>query len=158
MKLFAFTLAFGAGAALAQTSKLKVKDAWARMPLVPQNNSAIYMVLENPGTTARSVVSVSTPDADRAELHETKMEGGMMKMMPAKEIAVPAKGSVELKEGGYNIMLFAVKKTLKPGDPLNVVLTLNDGTKVPVAATVRAGDAGRGGMPSGSGSSMPGIK
>jgi len=146
----ALVLAVGASAALAQAPELTVKDAWARMPLAPQNNSAIYATLENPGATARSVVSVSTADADRAELHETSMEGGMMRMAPAKEMAVPAKGSAELKPGGYHIMLFGVKKAVQAGDQLNVTLKLSDGATVTVAATVRAADAG-----AGSGRSMP---
>ena len=141
-------------AAQAQAPALMVKNAWARVPLAPQNNSAVYMVLENPSTTARSIVAVTTEDATKAELHETRMGGGMMTMMPAKEVMVPAKGSVEFKPGGYHIMCFGVKKTVKAGDHLNLALKLSDGTTVPVVATVRAADAG---APQGE-HSMPGMK
>ena len=125
----------------AQVPELVVKNAWARIPLAPQNNSAVYMVLENPSTTARSVVSVTTVDADKAELHEMRMEGNMMTMMPVKEVVVPAKGSVELKSGGIHIMVFQVRKPVKAGDQLNLVLKLNDGASEPVVATVRSADA-----------------
>jgi periplasmic copper chaperone A len=125
---------------------LTPKNAWARTPLAPQNNTAVYVTLENPSTTPRTVVSVTTPDADKAELHEVRTEGGMMTMMPAKELAVPAKGSVELKPGGFHIMLFGLKKPVKPGDQVHLALQLKDGTSVPIAATVRAAD------------SMPGMK
>ena len=155
MRPVALVLAVSTSAALAQAPELMVKDAWARMPLAPQNNSAVYATLENPGATARSVVSVSTADAERAELHETRMEGGMMRMAPAKEMAVPARGSAELKPGGYHIMLFGVKKAVKAGDQFNVTLKLSDGATVAVSATVRAAEAG--GMPPGSGRSMPGM-
>ena len=154
----AFILLIGVSVANAQAPELMVKNAWARTPLAPQNNTAVYMVLENASATSRSVVSVTTQDAEKAELHEVRMEGGMMTMMPTKEIAVPAKGSVELKPGGFHIMLFALKKPVKAGDQVNVVLTLNDGATVPVAATVRAADANPSAAPSGSGRSMPGMK
>jgi copper(I)-binding protein len=69
----------------------------------------------------------------------------MMTMMPTKAIAVPAKGSVELRPGGLHVMLFGLKKPLQPGDQVNVVLKLSDGASVPVVATVRPADANRGG-------------
>ena len=151
-----FIVLMGASVANAQVPELTVKNAWARTPLAPQNNTAVYMVLENPSAMPRSVVSVTTQDAERAELHEVRMEGGMMTMMPTKEIAVPAKGNVELKPGGFHVMLFALKKPVKPGDQVNIVLTLNDGATVPVAATVRAPDANSNAAPSRGGGSMPG--
>lgn len=157
-KLLAAGLLACACAMHAQTPELTVKDAWARPPLAPQNNTAIYMILENPSATPRSVVSVSTDDADKAELHEMSTEGNMMRMAPVKEVAVPAKGSVEFKPGGFHIMLFGLKKTVKPGDRVNLVLTLNDGKSVPVMATVRALDANPSANPSGSGRPMPGMK
>jgi copper(I)-binding protein len=147
--------AMGALAAQAQAPELIVKNAWARMPLAPQNNSAVYMMLENPSTTTRSVVSVATADADKAELHEMRTEGSMMTMTPAKEVRVPAKGSVEFKPGGFHIMLFRVKKPVKAGDHLNLVLKLSDGASVPVVATVRPADDGP--ATPAAGHSMPGM-
>jgi copper(I)-binding protein len=157
LKFLAFIFLIGASVAGAQAPELTVKNAWARTPLAPQNNTAVYMVLENASSMPRSVVSVSTQDAERAELHEVRMEGGMMTMMPTKEIAVPAKGSVELKPGGFHVMLFTLKKPLKPGDQVNIVLKLSGGASVPVTATVRAPDASPNAAPSGGGRSMPGM-
>jgi copper(I)-binding protein len=128
-------------AARAQTPQLMVKNAWARTPLAPQNNTAVYLTLENPSGTSRSVVSITTPDAARAELHEARMQGSLMTMRSVKEITIPAKGHFELKPGGYHIMVFAVKKPVQPGGQIHLVLKLNDGASVPVAATVLAADA-----------------
>jgi periplasmic copper chaperone A len=154
----AFLLLMCASVAHAQAPELLVKDAWARPPLAPQNNTAVYMTLENQSSTSRSVVSVTTQDAGKAELHEVRREGGMMTMMPAKEITVPAKGSVEFKPGGFHIMLFGLQKPLKPGDQIHLVLTLKDGASVPVVATVRAADASPTAALSKGGHSMPGIR
>ena len=125
-------------AAHAQTPELIVKEAWARVPLAPQNNTAVYMMIDNPTATAKAIVAVSTPDADSSDLHEMRTEGKMMKMMPLKSLPVPAKGSVELKPGGFHIMCNDLKKTLKPGDTISLVLKLDDGKTIPVTATVRA--------------------
>jgi copper(I)-binding protein len=107
---------------------------------------------------SRSVVSVTTQDAEKAELHEVRMESGMMTMMPTKEITVPARGSVELKPGGLHVMFFGLKKPLQPGDQVSLVLKLNDGVSVPVAATVRARVANPPAASSEGGRSMPGTK
>ena len=144
----------------AQAPEVVVKDAWTRPPLPPQNNIAVFMTISNAGPTARSVVSVSTPDARKAELHEVRMEGKMMKMTPIKTLQVPANGSVELKPGSFHIMCFDLKRPLKPGDRVSMVLALGDGKKVPVAVTVRAAQDNSGGdFSMGShGSPMPGEK
>jgi len=144
----------------AQAPELVVKDAWTRPPLPPQNNIAVFMTISNAGPTARSVVSVSTPDARKAELHEVHMEGKMMKMTPIKTLQVPANGSVELKPGSFHIMCFGIKKSLKSGDAVSMVLTLDDGNKIPVAVTVRPAQESSGGDSSmdSHGSPMPGDR
>lgn len=139
----------GARAQMPQMSEVMVTDAWANPPLVPQNNMAVYLTIENPTDTARSVVSVSTDDAAGAELHQMQMNGKMMMMTPIPSLEVPAKGSVQLKPGGYHIMLTGVKKPLKPGDEMKIALKLDNGKSIPVTVKVRAADAspdGAGGM------------
>ncbi|HUO15131.1 MAG TPA: copper chaperone PCu(A)C [Verrucomicrobiae bacterium] len=136
-KLFAGVFVVFITIAYAQAPKVTVKNAWTRPPLPPQNNIAVFMTIDNPGPTARSVVSVSTPDAGKAELHEAQMEGNMMKMAPIKTLRIPPNGSVELKPGSFHIMCFGLKRPLKPGDTFSMVLTLDDGKKIPVAVSVR---------------------
>ena len=94
-------------------------------------------MLENAGTDKRAVLSAASDAAARVELHEMKMDGAMMRMSPVKQIDVPAKGTVELKPGGLHVMLFDLTKRPAAGDSVVVTLTLDDGSKVPVTATVR---------------------
>jgi copper(I)-binding protein len=93
--------------------------------------------VENSGAAARKIVSGKASVGDTLELHEMKREGGMMQMSPVREIAVPANGKVELRPGGLHLMLFGLKKPLVPGDTVRVELTLDDGSRVTVAAPVR---------------------
>ena len=153
--IFALATILGGAAAQTRPSELVVTNAWARQPLAPQNNSAVYLSLENTTSTPRAVVSVTAQVAEKAEMHETSMEGGLMKMTPVKEIVVPAKGKVEFTPGGYHIMLFGVKKPLKPGDVVNLTLKLDDHASIPVAATVRGNDAGANMPPSSGHGAMP---
>ena len=65
----------------------------------------------------------------------------MMRMSPVKQIEVPAHGKVELKPGGYHVMLFGLKKTPTAGDTVKLTLTFDDGSTASTMASVRQ-DAG----------------
>ena len=61
----------------------------------------------------------------------------MVMMRPVGEIVVPAGGKAELKPGGYHLMLFDLKRALRTGQSIPLVLTFRDAGKVSVTATVR---------------------
>jgi copper(I)-binding protein len=131
-------VALSAGRWLAgQTVPVVAHDAWAREPAPSRDVMALFVVLENRGSTTKAVVSAESEMADKVELHEMKMDGAMMRMSPVKQIEVPAGGKTELKPGGLHVMIFGLKRRPAVGDALAVTLTLDDGTKVPVVATVR---------------------
>jgi len=118
---------------------ITVTEAWVREPVPGRAVTAAYAVVDNPAKTEISIVSASSEVAVTAELHEMAVSGDMMKMQQVKEIKVPAAGRVELKPGGYHVMLFDLKKPLKEGDVVPLVLTTSGGAKVNVTAKVRKG-------------------
>ena len=124
LKLFALAAALAAmtTAAVAQTGQVKIENAWARATPAGASTAAIYLTVEAP--SADKLVSVSTPAAREADLHEMSMANGVMKMraLPGG-IDLPAGQKVTLKPGGMHIMLSALTGPLKEGD--NVPLTLN---------------------------------
>lgn len=135
MALAACAAAMPAPAA-AQTTVV-AQDAWMREPLPNRSESAIFVVLENTGTEARSVVSASTAIAEKTELHNMSMENGMMKMAPVKAIELKAKAKTELKPGSYHIMVFGLKEKPAAGATVPLTLTLDNGQTLAVTATVR---------------------
>lgn len=123
----ALLAALAATAAGAQTT---VKDAWVRGTVPQQQASGAFMQI----TSAQGgrLVAVSTPVAGVAEIHEMKMDGGVMKMAPvAGGLELPAGKPVELKPGGYHLMLMGLKQQLKGGETLPLTLTVEgqDGKK-----------------------------
>jgi hypothetical protein len=98
---------------------------------------AVYVTLTNTGSQADALVSASTDTARAVELHEVQNEGGVMKMRPVKSIQVPAGGKVELKPGGYHLMLLDLKHDLKPGETVPVTLKFEHGAEVRIDAAVR---------------------
>ena len=78
---------------------------------------AVFMLLENTGGEADRLMGGQTDVAKVVEIHETVMEGEVMKMqMLSDGLEVPAKGEVLLKPGSYHVMLIGMKQDLKVGD------------------------------------------
>ena len=126
-----------AGAASAQTA---VKDAWVRGTVAQQKASGAFMQI----TSAKGgkLLSVTSPVAGVAEVHEMAMEGTTMRMRAVGSLELPAGQAVELKPGGYHVMLMDLKQPLNAGDmvPLSLVIEGKDGKRetLQVQAPVRA--------------------
>jgi len=99
--------------------------------------SAAYMVIVNTGNAPDQLLNVTTEAAGVAELHNVLMENNVAQMRPVQAVEVPAGGQVELKPGGYHVMLADVKRTLRPGDVVPLTLTFQSVGEVQVNAEVR---------------------
>ncbi|HWB49590.1 MAG TPA: copper chaperone PCu(A)C [Stellaceae bacterium] len=105
--------ALSAGAALAQGGDVQVSDAWARATPGGAQAAAAYVTLES--AAGDKLVGVSTPAAQKAEIHSMTMENGVMKMRPVEGVDLPPGQKVTLKPGGYHIMLTGLAKPLAEG-------------------------------------------
>jgi copper(I)-binding protein len=119
--LLALATVSAPGIALAQVA---VAEAWVRGTVEGQRATGAFMKLTAPAATA--LVAAASPVAKIVEIHEMKMEGGVMKMNAVDRIALPAGQSVELKPGGYHVMLMALSAPLKEGDTVPITLTFQD--------------------------------
>lgn len=100
--------------------------------------SAIYMKI-NSGGMADKLVKAETNVAQSTEMHTVEMKDGMMQMHPVEGgIDVPATGTLELKPGGFHIMLIGLKQDLKPGDTFNVKLTFEKAGVKDVPVEIRS--------------------
>ena len=146
LKTLALIAALACSAAQAQT--VDVKNAWVRTSVPGQKATGAFMTLT--AKDGAQLVSVSSPVAGVTELHEMKIEGDIMKMREVPGgLALPAGLAVELKPGGYHVMLMDLKAAL-PKDttvPLTLVFKDAKGTettlelKLPVAAAAPGGAA-----------------
>jgi len=123
--------------AAAQTT---VKDPWVRGTVAQQKASGAFMQITS--VQGGKLLSVGSPVAGVVEIHEMAMEGTTMRMRAVPSLELPAGGAVELKPGGYHVMLMDLKQQLKPGDrvPLTLVVEGKDGKRetLRVQAPVRA--------------------
>ncbi|QBK03661.1 copper chaperone PCu(A)C [Hylemonella gracilis] len=116
--LIAFVALAAAGAVQAQT--VDVQEAWARATVQGQKSSGAFMKLT--AKEGMRLVGVTTPVAGVAEVHEMKMEGDVMKMRAIAGLDLPAGQTVELKPGGYHVMLMDLKGALRADQNIPVTL------------------------------------
>ena len=115
----------GESAAHAAASAAVVIDgAWARASVAGQKATGAFMRI-----TARQslrLVGADSPAAGVTELHEMKMEGDVMKMRAVPALALPVGQAVELKPGGYHVMLMDLKAPLVQGSSVPLTLVFQD--------------------------------
>lgn len=111
------------GAAVAADA-VSVSNPWVRASVPGQSVAGAYMDITAKARTA--LIAVESPVAGKAELHTMTMDGGVMKMRPLEKLELPANKTVNLKPGGYHVMLIDIKRELKAGERVPLTLTLQD--------------------------------
>ncbi|MFT3815269.1 MAG: copper chaperone PCu(A)C [Acidovorax sp.] len=126
------------------SAPVEATGAWARATVPGQSGTGAFMKLA--AGSPLKLVGVSTPAAGVAEVHEMKMEGDVMRMRALPALALPAHQMVELKPGGYHLMLTDLKQPLAAGQSIPLKLTFEDAqgqrSTLAVQAPVMAGPAG----------------
>lgn len=149
----------GRGQAQAKVqAKVQVQDAWLRPTVAGQSATGGYMRLT--ASQDLQLLGFSSPVATEAQLHEMVMNGDVMQMRESAALSLPAGTAVALQPGAgqRHLMLMGLKRQLKAGERVQVVLKLKaaDGTAfsqtvvVPVKAKGPAAGEGpaAGAMPS----------
>jgi hypothetical protein len=133
---------------------LRVKEVWARpamaggdvqgthaagtMGMAAPGTGAVYMRLVNDSQEADRLLGGQTEVASVVEIHETVLQGEVMKMqmLPAG-LEIPAGGEILLEPGSYHIMLIGIHKDLEPGQRFSMDLQFEKAGTVTVEAEVR---------------------
>jgi len=134
-----------AGTAFAQVT---VSEPWVRATVASQKASGAFMTL----TAARGtrLVEARSPVAGVVEIHEMALENNVMRMRAIAGLDLPAGKPVELKPGGYHVMLMALKGPLNTGEVVPITLVFEGPDKsretLEVRAPVRPLTSGHGSM------------
>ncbi len=149
--LFLPAIALFSSQITAQTaSDVKIEGAWIRTAVEGQSGTGGFMKLTSPA--AMKLVAISSPVAKIGEVHEMKMEGSVMKMAEVKGgLDLPAGKAVELKPGGYHVMLLDLKQSLKVGTQVPLTLSFANAKgevskveiKAPVAVRAPGSEPGK---------------
>jgi copper(I)-binding protein len=130
---------------------IQLSQAWARRaPMMGQpgsgsghghaggaGNGAVYVVIENRGRQADALLAATSDAAATVELHETRHQGGVMRMRPLPRIDLPPGGRVEMRPGGHHLMLLGLTRDLQAGDTVTVRLRFERAGERVIKAPVR---------------------
>ncbi|WP_296490466.1 copper chaperone PCu(A)C [Rhodoferax sp.] len=150
MKLTPFVTAIALVAAslsaYAAGEPIEVQNAWARATVKGQMATGAFMTLT--AKEGARLVGAASPVAGVAQVHEMKMDNGIMKMAEVKGgLELPAGKPVELKPGGFHVMLMDLKEPLVKDSTVPVTLLFKDAKgveskvelKMPVAMAAPGG-------------------
>ena len=143
LKLLTMSLLLACSTLYAQT--VEVNGAWARATVPGQKGTGAFMSIT--AKDGARLVGVSSPLAGVAEVHEMKMDNDIMKMRAVPVLELPAGQAVQLKPGGYHVMLMDLKQGLPKGSTVPLTLRLQDAqgvetsqlVSVPVSTVAPAG-------------------
>lgn len=121
----------------AWSCELSIGNAYVRAPIPGVPNTAAFFTISNSCGEPVSLVSGATEIAKRVELHTHVHEDGMMKMREVDAIVIAANSSVELKPGGYHLMLFDIGSKLKDAESTSISLTFSDGKQLDFEAPLK---------------------
>lgn len=114
------------------TPKLKVTAAFVPQPV--GDLAAAFFVVDNSGTGADKLVSVTSPVSNHISIHKTVDD----RMVEAKFFPIPANGRLDLERGGNHVMFEDVKHPLKQGQHITVQLHFQKAPPITVNVPVKA--------------------
>ncbi len=109
-----------------------VSNAWIRLPVVAGRPAALYATIAG-GAMADRLIAVEGPKPARFELHATKAENGVMRMVPLVGLPVNAGQKIEMKPGGMHVMVFSLPAT-KPDSRVPLTFVFEKAGRVVVSA------------------------
>lgn len=107
---------------------LQVTHATVRALPPGITNTAVYLTINNNSDSPVKLVSASSNIAEKVELHEHSYNDGMMTMRQMDVIEIAAGESISLQPGGYHLMMFGLKQSLKPKQQIDIQLQFSDGS------------------------------
>ncbi|WP_425407487.1 copper chaperone PCu(A)C [Hwanghaeella sp.] len=116
---------------------LTVEPGWARASATPAAKAgAAFFVIHNKGGSDDVLIGAESGVGGKTEVHTHKHENGVMRMMPAGDVTVPAGGMVMMKPGGLHVMLMRLNGPLKEGEHFKVTLKFAEAGDVTVPVTI----------------------
>ena len=115
-------------------SAIEVTDPWIREAPPGAKVLAAYLVIANQGDQAATITAITSPDFDRIEMHRTRVEDGVARMIPMDSLPIAAASRVVLEPGGMHLMLYTPRRLLRAGD--SVVLDIQQSGAASIRITV----------------------
>lgn len=123
-------------ASAAVHAQVTVSEPWTRATVPGMKAAGAYMRIESKSETR--LVAAASPAAKIVEVHEMAIVDNVMKMRRISAIPIAPGKPVELRPGGFHIMLIDLAKPLERGASVPITLTFEgrDGKREEVQVKV----------------------
>jgi len=115
---------------------LVITDAWARASIGLRRPGAVFMTIRNQGSVADVLSAIETPQAGQAEMHRSQISNGIISMVLAGPVKIPAGGEVHLAPGGLHVMLMKLTKPLIEGNRFSLTLVFKNTGRIKISVPV----------------------
>jgi copper(I)-binding protein len=136
MKSKVLAAALLVAAAAPAFGQVQVSDPWVRATVAHQKATGAFMSLT--ASKELRLVEAKSPVADVVEIHRMTMENNVMQMRAVSGLDLPAGKAVELKPGGYHVMLMGLKAQVREGESVPIALVVEDKDKKRTTIEVNA--------------------
>lgn len=115
---------------------IEIEHAWARATPSGSTVAAVYAQVK--ARQADEIVAVTTPVAERVEMHFSNERDGIMTMRPVGSVALPAGELVKFEAGGLHLMLIGLREPLIVDRAVPLTFEFRSAAPVTVEASVVA--------------------
>jgi periplasmic copper chaperone A len=120
----------------AQGTRVAASGSWVKLPAPGESGAMAFVAIENPTMYGIYVTSATADAAGKVELRDGSQSGDA-RLKPIEFISVPAYDRVDMGPGGIHLMLIDLKRPLKEGDRVVLMLSTDNARTLEVAAIVR---------------------
>ncbi len=116
---------------------IEIHSPWARATPPTAPTAGGYLRITNKGSTPDRLVAIETGAAAKAQVHEMKMDGSVMRMREIEGgLALPPGRTVELKPGGEHVMFMELKAPFVKGTKVPATLVFEKAGRIDVEFAV----------------------
>ena len=122
-----------------KVGSLEIDNPWTRATPPSAQSGGGFLTITNKGTTPDRLVAVRTTASNKAEIHEMRMDGNVMRMRELeKGLEIPPGATVELKPGSYHLMFMELKAPFAKDAKIPATLVFEKAGSVDVELSVAA--------------------
>jgi copper(I)-binding protein len=113
-----------------QHKNISFSDPWIRLLPPTVMHTAAYVTISNSANKPDTLLNVSSTVVNSLSVHQTKNVDGMMKMLSADNLQIPANGKIDLAPGGYHIMLMGLENPLAANQKIKMTFEFKNAGKI----------------------------
>ncbi len=116
--------------------EVDISEAWISEAPPTVSVLAGYAKIHNASDRPITLLTVSSPNFSKIEIHRSVLNGDMVSMEKQDSLEIPARSTIMLSPGDLHLMLFDPVKPLRSGDTATLNFSFSDGHNKTIEAKV----------------------